>query len=175
MLSWLPNALSLARMAGGVATALALAQGGFRAAALVFIAAALTDFLDGMAARALKAATPLGATLDLWADKVLVAGTLTGLLIEGRFALAGAVGLVALTLRDLAIMALRALRPSASLSASTLAKIKTALVMAGLGAFLLALVPGGAAWMAAAARIAFYAGCALSLITAAQYLAAARR
>src|SRR5262249_53888386 len=45
----------------------------FIAAGLLFGAAALTDWLDGLVARRQNTVTPLGAALDHCADKVLVA------------------------------------------------------------------------------------------------------
>lgn len=80
----LPNVLSAVRLA--VALALlpigwlgAGSAHGELAAALVFIAAAATDAVDGWVARRLDAASAFGAQLDLWADKALIAAALAAL------------------------------------------------------------------------------------------------
>ncbi len=174
-LRWLPNALTLARMTGGLAVPVFLALGRADTATIVFILAAVTDALDGLAARHLGAASPLGAALDLWADKLLVAGTLIGFaLIPGLFSVA-ALGLVCLTSRDLAVMALRAGRPGLSIPASRLAKAKTAIVMVALAALLAGLAWPLPALAASLALAALALGCALSLQTGWQYFAAARK
>jgi CDP-diacylglycerol---glycerol-3-phosphate 3-phosphatidyltransferase len=50
-------------------------------ALIIFLLAALTDYLDGYVARKMKNETPLGALLDLLADKLLVCLTLVILLM----------------------------------------------------------------------------------------------
>jgi CDP-diacylglycerol--glycerol-3-phosphate 3-phosphatidyltransferase len=46
---------------------------------VVFCAAAVTDWLDGLVARARSEVSPLGVFMDLTADKVLVAGVLVAM------------------------------------------------------------------------------------------------
>jgi CDP-diacylglycerol--glycerol-3-phosphate 3-phosphatidyltransferase len=53
-------------------------------AAILFGAAALTDFVDGYLARRWQATTPLGSFLDTTDDKLLVAGTLIALVAVGQ-------------------------------------------------------------------------------------------
>jgi CDP-diacylglycerol---glycerol-3-phosphate 3-phosphatidyltransferase len=53
-------------------------------AAIVFLVAAATDFIDGRLARRWEVATKLGSFLDTTADKLLVATTLLGLLAVHR-------------------------------------------------------------------------------------------
>jgi CDP-diacylglycerol--serine O-phosphatidyltransferase len=66
----LPNAITLLNLfTGSVAVAVAL-DGALHAAALLMLACALLDFLDGFAARALNAYSPLGGQLDSLADLV---------------------------------------------------------------------------------------------------------
>jgi CDP-diacylglycerol--glycerol-3-phosphate 3-phosphatidyltransferase len=57
-----------------------------RVAAVLFAAAAMTDFIDGRLARRWALASPLGAFMDTTADKVLVACTLFALVSVGRAA-----------------------------------------------------------------------------------------
>ncbi len=66
----IPNTITCLNIASGsVAIALAFAGNVF-GASLAIIAAALFDFLDGAAARALKAYSPIGAELDSLCDVV---------------------------------------------------------------------------------------------------------
>jgi CDP-diacylglycerol---glycerol-3-phosphate 3-phosphatidyltransferase len=75
-------------------------------AAALFVAAALTDFLDGKLARKWSAVTPLGAFLDTTADKLLVAGVLLALVHDGRASMWVATIIIG---RELMIMGLRGL------------------------------------------------------------------
>ena len=144
-LKWLPNALTIARILAAPVILYLLAGWGeidpasaSLWALFLFIIASITDGLDGWAARALDASSKFGATLDLWGDKILVFAPLMGWLIAGAFSPLALIALLALTARDIAIMALRAARPDVNLGASFLAKSKTALVMIGMSVMLLA-------------------------------------
>lgn len=75
----LPNAISVVRAACAVPVILLVTPGTAVAALALFAAAALTDALDGAVARAAGAESATGALLDPLADKVLVLGTLGGL------------------------------------------------------------------------------------------------
>ena len=66
----IPNAItSMNLLSGCFATIFAL-NGNFKTAFLAIIAGAICDFLDGLAARALKAYSPMGKELDSLADMV---------------------------------------------------------------------------------------------------------
>ena len=66
----IPNTItSLNLLSGCFATIFAL-QGNFTTAFLCIIAGAVCDFCDGLAARALKAYSPMGKELDSLADMV---------------------------------------------------------------------------------------------------------
>jgi CDP-diacylglycerol---glycerol-3-phosphate 3-phosphatidyltransferase len=56
----------------------------FAAAAVLFTAAAATDFLDGYLARRWRCTSELGVFLDTTADKLLVVGALIALVAVGR-------------------------------------------------------------------------------------------
>ncbi len=184
-LKWLPNALTIARILAAPIILYLLSGWGeidpasaFLWALFLFIVASVTDGLDGWAARALDASSKFGATLDLWGDKILVFAPLMGWLIAGAFSPLALIALLALTARDLVIMALRAARPDVNLGASFLAKSKTALVMVGMSIMLLA------QWMLAE-NVSFAEptsligqslltlGCIASLYTGLQYARAA--
>ena len=66
-----PNVLTFARLVGVPVFAWLFLQGRLGAALAVFVAAEITDVLDGVLARALRQFTRLGAVMDPIADKLL--------------------------------------------------------------------------------------------------------
>jgi cardiolipin synthase len=68
----LANQLTFLRLVAIPFFILAVLEARFGLALGLFIAAAITDLLDGVAARAFKQGTPLGAYLDPAADKLLM-------------------------------------------------------------------------------------------------------
>src|SRR3989338_8684918 len=79
----LPNRLTMLRigLAAAVFGALMTDEPGWHAGALVmFVAAIITDWLDGWLARRMKAVSPFGKVADPIADKILVLGTLIALI-----------------------------------------------------------------------------------------------
>src|SRR6202045_3179501 len=84
----LPNALTILRIVLVPVFVIAFVIPGEAArlvAFAVFIIAAVSDWLDGFAARKLKAGSDFGRMLDPIADKVLVAVALMMLVAEGTF------------------------------------------------------------------------------------------
>ncbi|HSS15282.1 MAG TPA: CDP-alcohol phosphatidyltransferase family protein, partial [Rhizomicrobium sp.] len=84
----LPNALTILRIVLVPVFAVAFVMPGDWArliAFLVFVVAGVSDWLDGFAARKLKAGSDFGRMLDPIADKVLVAVALMMLVAEGTF------------------------------------------------------------------------------------------
>lgn len=128
----IPNLLTFARVAAVPAClAIMLANPSWKYVALLslFVAAALTDFLDGYLARKWNATSALGTLLDPIADKLLVALMLVYLLT-----LKGAVLLVPVAiiiLRELYISGLREFLASrqVTLPVSAGGKLKTATQM----------------------------------------------
>jgi len=94
-------------------------------AAVLFAAAATTDWLDGLIARRRRQETTLGKLLDPVADKLLVAAALISLVQVGRV---GAWIVVLIIGREFAVTGLRGIAAAQGLviSASDLAKYKTA-------------------------------------------------
>ena len=136
----LPNMLGLARiLATPVVVVLLLADwpGSDLAAALLFAAAAFTDYLDGRIARARDQVSPLGVFMDLAADKVLVAGVLIATVEVGLVPTWIAATIV---LREFIVQAVRQLAAADAvvISAGALGKAKTAATLAGLFLVLLA-------------------------------------
>ena len=96
-------------------------------ATLVFILAALTDWLDGHLARRLNQMSAFGAFLDPVADKLIVTGALVVLLQLGRV---DAVVALIIIGREIAISALREwmarVGQAASVAVAFIGKLKTA-------------------------------------------------
>ena len=85
----LPNALTVARIALTPPVALLpfVDSATARLAAFVlFVAAGLTDYLDGLVARSRRDETDLGKILDPLADKLLLVGTIVPMYLLGRSA-----------------------------------------------------------------------------------------
>lgn len=138
-LLWLPNTLTIARccLAGVVAwMILSLLPGSFWPF-IAFVLVALTDFLDGWAARSLNAVSKFGAFLDPVADKLLVGFSLIALTVLANGDWLILIPTVVIILRDTIATIVR-LFPNVEMPVSQLAKWKTALEMAGIGALLLA-------------------------------------
>jgi CDP-diacylglycerol--glycerol-3-phosphate 3-phosphatidyltransferase len=93
-------------------------------AAILFGAAALTDWLDGLLARRRRQVTTLGKLLDPVADKLLVAAALISLVQVGRVE---AWIVVVIIGRELAVTSLRGVSAAQGVivAASDLAKYKT--------------------------------------------------
>jgi cardiolipin synthase len=150
-----------------------------------FIAAAISDFLDGYLARIWAQQSSLGRMLDPIADKILVGVALMMLVAEGsvnEFNLTMGLGsllklvpaLIILT-REILVSGLREFLAGADVSVpvSFLAKIKTTLQMIAIGAMILGpiadrLVPGALAL----AYILLWVAAALTVYTGAAYLQA---
>lgn len=79
-------------------------DGHFIYAAVLFLLAAFSDFLDGWLARRTTGETVLGSFLDTTADKILVTGTLLALVSVDRVSIWPAVIII---FREFTVMALR--------------------------------------------------------------------
>src|SRR5262249_12395279 len=81
----LANQLTVLRIALGLATFLALtvhSPNAHLAALLMFLAATITDWIDGYVARAMKTISAFGKVADPIADKILIIGVLVALTRE---------------------------------------------------------------------------------------------
>lgn len=107
-------------------------------ATLIFIIAALTDYLDGFLARLLKQESSFGAFLDPVADKAIVAASLVVLVYMQRTFMFAAIIII---VREIAISALREwmaqLGKTQSIAVAYVGKLKTALQMVAIGLLLL--------------------------------------
>jgi cardiolipin synthase len=83
-LRWLPNAISLFRIALVAPILTFIVQGRFDLALILFFVAGSSDALDGFLAKRFDWHSRMGALLDPIADKLLVAGTFTTLAYTGH-------------------------------------------------------------------------------------------
>ncbi len=105
----LPNALSLVRifLVPVLVVFLIVVPRPYNlTAAVVFLAAVLTDWLDGRIARSMRQVTTLGKLLDPVADKLLISASLISLVQVGRVPAWMAVLIVG---REIAVTGLRAI------------------------------------------------------------------
>jgi cardiolipin synthase len=142
MITDLPNVLTLSRVAA-IPVLIVLASlrlpGGDLAACIVFMAAGVTDYLDGKLARSRQQFSDLGRMLDPIADKLLVGATLIMLAGDGRLGPWGLYPAIVIMLREIMVSGLREFLAEirVGLPVTRLAKWKTAFQMGALG-FLIA-------------------------------------
>lgn len=104
-------------------------QWSYLASAIIFLIAAITDWLDGYLARKLNQTSPLGEFLDPVADKLIVAVALV-LLVQSHASILLAIPAAIIVCREIVISALREwmaeLGKRQRVAVSELGKIKTA-------------------------------------------------
>jgi CDP-diacylglycerol--glycerol-3-phosphate 3-phosphatidyltransferase len=130
----LPNLLTMLRIVLIPVVLWLLADGTREAsfwAAVLYIASAVTDFLDGWLARRQGLISVLGKFLDPLADKLLVMATLVFMVHMGRLPLLGVIAVILLIGRELSITSLRTISMSEGvvIAAGQGGKEKTALQM----------------------------------------------
>lgn len=141
-------------------------------ALILYIVAALSDFLDGYLARKLNQGSPLGKMLDPIADKLLVNALLIVLAFTGDFDGWDLIPAIAIMLRETLVPGLREYLGNARIEVpvTTLAKWKTTTQLVALAIVIFAgLYPG----LALVADIVLWLAAALTVITGAQYFASA--
>lgn len=112
------------------------------AATVIFIAAALTDFFDGLMARRTATSTEFGRVLDPLADRLLIGATVISLTIVGALPVVGVALVVA---RDIFLVFGYKLleRRGVVMRVSLIGKSYTALFMAAIVAIAAGIEPGG--------------------------------
>lgn len=144
-------------------------------AAVIFLLAALTDWLDGYLARSLKQTSRLGAFLDPVADKLIVAVALVLVVGEQKLPFL-AIPAAVIVGREIVISALREwmaeIGKRASVAVSVIGKFKTALQMLAL-AVLLLYKPGTYGWIGIMGYSLLYIAAILTLWSMVMYLKAA--
>jgi CDP-diacylglycerol--glycerol-3-phosphate 3-phosphatidyltransferase len=163
VVKWIPNALTAARLVAVVPFTILLAQADDAVspgAALLFAAAASTDFLDGYLARRAHAQSRFGRIVDPLADRLLIDLALILLVYHQRLEwwLAAPV-----LLRDVLLAAVfRARHEATEVRVNLAGKAGTAAIMLSL--FLLMLVDGN--WP----KLLYVLGLALSVVAAVRYV-----
>src|SRR5581483_2345735 len=188
----LPNALTILRIVLVPVFAIAYVLPGDVAriiAFVVFLIAGVSDWLDGFAARKLKAGSDFGRMLDPIADKVLVAVALMMLVAEGTFrrvnpetgasvfSLLRLVPALIILAREILVSGLREFLAGTRVSVpvTNVAKFKTAVQMIAIGAMILTpladeFVPGlPSRGYSAVAYILLWVAAALTVYTGVVY------
>lgn len=168
-LRWLPNALTLARLAAlpVLLVVLIRAEGPTSTtAAIIFGAVGATDILDGMLARRLGAETRFGRIADPLADRLLVLVGLVGVILLDRIAPIGPAILIA---REVVIVAGFAwlMSRGVEMRVDAAGKASSALAMVATGGAILI----DQTWV----DVLFWAAVALALATLANYARVAAR
>ncbi len=169
----LPNLLTAARLAAGLALApLAVWPGGplWTAVLILFVAAALTDWLDGMLARRFDAVSDLGELLDPLADKITMLGALAALMLGGVLTGFDGIAVVIILAREIAVSGARDFlaRRAVPLPVTRLAKWKTAVQMIAV-AVLLAGAAGAVPLLIDLGRAVLWAAVVLTVWTGIGY------
>ena len=185
----LPNALTIMRIVLVPVFVVAFVLPGDAArltAFAVFALAGISDWLDGFAARKLKAGSDFGRMLDPIADKVLVAVALMMLVAEGTFTQFKSNGMLSLLRlvpaliilsREILVSGLREFLAGTRVSVpvTAVAKFKTAVQMIAIGAMILTplgdrIAPGVPAMTyAAIAYLLLWVAAALTVYTGVIY------
>jgi CDP-diacylglycerol---glycerol-3-phosphate 3-phosphatidyltransferase len=159
----LPNKLTVSRLFLTAIFVMCFSMtffGRFTLAFAVFVAATLTDYLDGVIARRFGLTTPFGALMDPLADKILTASAFICLCGYGALPVWAVIIMIS---REFLITGLRTLAASQGivLPAERLGKHKTAWQMATILYFLLLLslgewAPSGTTWFVSAWNFGTY-------------------
>ena len=136
-------------------------------AAWIFVAASITDFLDGYIARKRKIITVFGSFLDPIADKFLVVSSILMLQALGRIPV---LLVIVLVLREFYITSLRLLagERGVKIPVGTMGKWKTAAQMIGIP-MLMANEPGLGIPFPIIGTVAIYISCIISVYSATEY------
>ena len=145
------------------------------AAAAVFVAASLTDMLDGRIARKRGLITDFGKLMDPIADKLLVTAAMVFLTAQARMAPGVCTAFIA---REFIISGFRLVAAARDvvIAAGTLGKYKTATQMVGIVMCVLCLptadMPAVIAWPSLGwiARAVIWAALCLSIVSCVEYL-----
>lgn len=173
----LPNYLTYLRIAAIPALILVFflkGNWGYWLASGIFLAASVTDWLDGYVARALNAQSNVGRFLDPIADKLIVATALL-LLVQSNtdeVTRTDIIPAIAIVCREILVSGLREFLAEirVSVPVSRLAKWKTAVQMTAI--FLLLLGAGGPDWLYAGllGRFFLWLAALLTLVTGYAYV-----
>lgn len=174
MLTSLPNLLTLSRIAViPVVVALFYVPGAWAAwaAAGLFAAACVTDYIDGWLARAWALESAIGKFLDPIADKLLVAAVLVMLVAADRLTGLSVVPAVVILLREVLVSGLREYLAGLNVGVpvSMLAKWKTALQMVAIAVLIVGDAGPAGLPLAEIGTVGLWAAALLTLVTGWDY------
>jgi CDP-diacylglycerol--glycerol-3-phosphate 3-phosphatidyltransferase len=177
-MSSVPNALTIARIGLVplfVAAFFLPGEAGRWIVFVLFCVAGMTDAIDGVIARKLKAESPLGRMLDPIADKLIVSAALLMLASDRTLQGIHLVPALVILCREILVSGLREFLAGAdvSLPVTRVAKMKTVMQMLAIGALIASsasehMLPG----VTAGALIGLWAAAGLTLYTGNAYLQA---
>lgn len=170
----LPNAVTLLRLILLVPVCVLLVRGGPDTLSVVLLLVwALTDWIDGFAARALGQVSRVGEALDPIADRLGLVGIVLALALAGLLPWSALVVILVVDAVVAAITSRAALRES--LGVSIVGKARTAILMVAV--FLLAAAGAWAPGLVGAVQVLLWIGVALHAVAGAGYVrrALARR
>lgn len=140
---------------------------------IIFVIAALTDFIDGNIARKTKQVTDFGKVMDAIADKILVNGILV--ILAGADKISIAIPVVIIT-RDIFVDSIKMVAGSKgnTVGASIIGKIKTICMMIGITLVFFYNLPFEL-FNADVANALLFVACVLSVISGIQYYSANKK
>lgn len=170
----LPNTLTVARILAVpllIAVFYLPAPAAHWVAMAVFVAASVTDWVDGWLARRWEQQSDFGKVLDPIADKLLVAAALFMLAAFDRLSVPSIVAAIAILGREILVSGLREfLAGRASLPVTQLAKWKTAVQMIAISVLLVAPALPASLRAQLIGEIGLWIAAAITLITGWDYL-----
>lgn len=147
-------------------------RAGYGIAFAIYCLMGITDYFDGYLARAQGTVSKLGVFLDPIADKIMVAAVILILVGKGVIGDLQVIAALIILLREIAVSGLREFLGGIQVSVpvSALAKWKTTLQLAALGALILGGALPAMQWVHDAGLVALWGAAALTLVTGWDYL-----
>lgn len=173
-----PNALSTARFVIAILVCWWIEQQWYLAALIAFVIAVSTDWIDGWWARKYNQVTKVGRILDPFVDKIIICGTMIGLVGQPNSGLAPWIATVVVG-RELLVTSLRGMieGKGGDFSAKQLGKWKMVLQCAAVVASLLTLIyaDGSPVWMLWCRFACIWGAVILTLVSGVEYIILAAR
>lgn len=173
-----PNALSAARFVIAILVCWWIEQHWYLAALIAFVIAVSTDWIDGWWARKYNQVTKVGRILDPFVDKIIICGTMIGLVGQPNSGLAPWIATVVVG-RELLVTSLRGMieGKGGDFSAKQLGKWKMVLQCAAVVACLLTLIYATESpdWLLWIRFISIWGAVLLTVISGVEYMILAAR
>jgi CDP-diacylglycerol--glycerol-3-phosphate 3-phosphatidyltransferase len=173
-----PNSLSALRFVLAILVCIWIEQQWFLAALIGFIVAVSTDWIDGYWARRFNQVTKLGRILDPFVDKIIISGTLIGLVGQPGSGVAAWIATVVVG-RELLVTSLRGMieGQGGDFSAKQLGKWKMVLQCAAVIVCLLGLMwkDSTPAWLPWVRTATIWSAVILTIVSGVEYILLAIR